>query len=81
MLLVVANQDIFREDPGEEHDLISDPERSGRVDIWRHRLVDQLRGRPEGFVERDTLVPGREHSPALEHAGTPDPTWRGWNRP
>ncbi|MEV7566432.1 arylsulfatase [Streptomyces tanashiensis] len=45
-------------DPGELYDvalLLPDA-----ADLWRGRLTDVLRERPEGFVQGDRLVPGRE---------------------
>ena len=56
------------EDPRELHDLAS--ARGERVAAWRARLVDELRGREEGFVDGDRLVPGRPQRSALAHAGT-----------
>ncbi|WP_329115334.1 arylsulfatase [Streptomyces sp. NBC_01465] len=48
-------------DPQELHDFGSD--RPLRVALWRARLVDALRGRPEGYVDGESLVSG---CPALE---------------
>lgn len=47
-------------DPGEEHDLIADPEREAQVALWRNRLIDALADREEGFVQGGRLVTGRE---------------------
>ncbi len=46
-------------DPREMHDAVNDAGERERVDFWRRRLIDELRGRPEGFVDGDRLVPGR----------------------
>lgn len=67
-------------DPEERHNLIGDPSRQDRIALWRSRLVEKLRDRPEDFVEGDRLVPGRPYGPALPHAGTPDTSWRGHGR-
>lgn len=59
-------------DPNEMIDLSADPAEEGRMERWRACMVDELRGRPEGFVENDTLqvlgaipnrcLPGYENS-------------------
>ncbi|MGC9318789.1 MAG: sulfatase/phosphatase domain-containing protein, partial [Armatimonadota bacterium] len=58
------------EDPSECHDLSGDPGEADRIERWRSRLIDELRDRPEGFVEDgqlvagrpwNALIPGREH--------------------
>ena len=66
-------------DPNEMHNLAGDPGCADRVAMWRRRLIEELRGRPEGFVGGDDLVPGREYGPTLPHAGEFDPGWRGWD--
>lgn len=43
-------------DPTELHDR-PDPERRA---LWRERLVEEVRGRPEGYAAGSALVPGRE---------------------
>jgi arylsulfatase A-like enzyme len=52
-------------DPHEQHDLARDPAAADRVARWRRVLVDELRGRPEGYVESGRLIPGRPVSPVL----------------
>jgi arylsulfatase A-like enzyme len=42
-------------DPREMHDLAADPDRADEVAGWRGRLVEELEGRPEGFVESGHL--------------------------
>ncbi|MDH7569016.1 MAG: sulfatase-like hydrolase/transferase, partial [Armatimonadota bacterium] len=51
-------------DPGERHNLADDPAWAEELAVWRGRLMERLRNRPEGFVEGGHLVPGRPH-PAL----------------
>ncbi len=47
-------------DPSECHDLSADPDHADSLALWRGRLIDELRDRPEGFVEAGRLVAGRE---------------------
>ena len=46
-------------DPHELHNAINDPEAASRVAVWRRRMLEQLRDRPEGFVDGERLVAGR----------------------
>lgn len=46
-------------DPREEHDLAHDPAHAERVAELRAILMDELRGREEGYVENGELVVGR----------------------
>jgi arylsulfatase A-like enzyme len=55
----------LREDPTECHDLIDDASRAERIKLWRGRLIEELRGRPEGFTDGKKLIPGREYKAAL----------------
>ena len=59
-------------DPGEEHDLAGDPEYAGELARHRAWLIEQLRGREEGYVDGEQLVAGRapqsEASWVREHA-------------
>jgi len=50
---------VLTDDPGECHNRVADPAWSGRVELWRSRLIEELRDRPEGFVRDGQLVPGR----------------------
>ena len=63
-----GREQFFRlsEDPTECRDLSRDPAEAGRVAGWRARLVEQLAGRPEGFVSEGQLVNGRPYSPVLQ---------------
>ncbi len=49
----------LRADPQELHDLARQPSSADRLGQWRGKLVDELRARPEGYVDGDALVPGR----------------------
>ncbi|MDA3959593.1 MAG: arylsulfatase [Planctomycetota bacterium] len=54
-------------DPLERHDLSAkDPE---TVALWRQRLIGELAGREEGFVQAGQLEAGRPQKPALSGAG------------
>ncbi len=53
------------DDPQELHDLAGDGASAERLAHWRGRLVRELEGRPEGFVEGGRLVPGRPYPPVL----------------
>ncbi len=54
-------------DPTELHNLAD--EQPARVQQWRARLIEELRGREEGFVQHDDLVVGRPQSPTLSDPG------------
>ena len=42
-------------DPHERHNLIDNPKFARIVDIWRKRLINELKNRPEGFVKKGKL--------------------------
>jgi arylsulfatase A-like enzyme len=54
-------------DPDEMHDLSR--ERPERIAYWRGRLIEELAGREEGFVQDGDLVVGRPQSPTLVNVG------------
>ncbi len=54
-------------DPQELHDLAA--ARPDRLAFWRTRLIAELDGREEGFVQGGDLVAGRPQRPTLAHAG------------
>lgn len=56
-------------DPGERHNRATDPDHADELALWRTRLIDRLRDRPEGFVANGQLVAGRPHDALLPHAG------------
>jgi arylsulfatase A-like enzyme len=51
----------LEQDPQECHNLLLDPDAASRVAPWRRRLVETLRGRPEGFVDGERLVVAQPH--------------------
>lgn len=53
-------------DPHEMHNLAEAPAAAERVARWRRRLVETLKGRPEGFSDGNRLIPGRPYPPVLE---------------
>lgn len=54
-------------DPDELHDLAPLDESKPLLQRWRKALIDELRGRPEGFTDGDKLIPGRKYGPTLPH--------------
>jgi arylsulfatase A-like enzyme len=56
------------EEPQELHNLARGGSSGARVARWREILVDELRARPEGFVEGGHLVPGRPVTAVLPDA-------------
>lgn len=62
----------LEDDPRELVDLARSPDSAARVEHWRRRLIEVLRGREEGFVAGDRLVAGR---PTVEMLRHPAP-WR-----
>jgi arylsulfatase len=56
-------------DPYETRNLVQ--ERSTDVARWRERLVHELQGREEGYVEDGRLVIGRRAQSTLKEAGLP----------
>jgi len=52
-------------DPTECHDLAAQPGRADRMPLWRRRLIEKLRGRPEGFTDGKRLIPGRPYHALL----------------
>ena len=57
----------LEEDPTELRDLST--ARQQRVAYWRERLIAELDGREEGFVQNGKLVSGMPQSPTLVDAG------------
>ena len=55
------------EDPTELRDLVT--ARPEQVAMWRARLMEELAGREEGFVQDGELVVGRPQSPTLVSVG------------
>jgi arylsulfatase A-like enzyme len=56
------------DDPHELHDQARVPARQERLAFWRAAMVRELAGRPEGFSDGRTLIPGRPYPPVLPHA-------------
>ncbi|WP_309126835.1 arylsulfatase [Microbacterium sp.] len=55
------------DDPQELRKRAGDPSAADALVACRARLIDDLRGRPEGFVDGDELVAGRPVQTLLEH--------------
>ncbi len=66
----------LRKDPCECRNLIDDPACVERVDRWRRLLIEELRGRPEGFTDGERLIAGRPYQATLPHAGQLDTNWQ-----
>jgi arylsulfatase A-like enzyme len=47
-------------DPGECTNLAADPDAQEQLECWRGRMIEELDGRSEGFVEDGALVPERD---------------------
>jgi len=60
-------------DPNELHDLINDPGKQERIGYWRKTLVQELKGRPEGFTDGKKLISGRPYPAVLSHASNQTP--------
>ena len=60
-------------DPNELHNIAGEPDAEARVAQWRSRLIERLKGRPEGFTDGERLIPGRPRVGALDHAGPRKP--------
>lgn len=56
------------DDPDECRDLAGLAEAADRVDHWRERMIQALAGRPEGFSDGSTLIPGRAYRPVCSGA-------------
>ncbi len=69
-----GREQFFRltDDPHELHDLSACPEEAERVDGWRHQLIQELTGCPEGFTDGRRLIPGRPFPPLRPTAGVAD---------
>jgi arylsulfatase A-like enzyme len=53
-------------DPGECCNLADDPTFAERINRWRHLMVEELTGRPEGFTDGNVLVNGRPYPCVME---------------
>lgn len=52
-------------DPHEEHDLAKVSAERSVLELWHNRMIQTLKGRPEGFTDGTKLIAGRPY-PALE---------------
>jgi arylsulfatase len=55
-------------DPRELNDLAPLPTHAATLALWRDRLVQKLRERPEGFSDGARLIAGCEHRNSMPHA-------------
>ncbi len=58
-----GREQFFRltDDPLECKDLIHAPAEKDKIQMWRKRLIDELKDRPEGFSDGENLIPGRDY--------------------
>ena len=65
-----GREQFFRlsDDPTECRNLIDEPGEADRVEHWRRLLIEELKGRPEGFTDGERLIAGRPYVPYLEQA-------------
>lgn len=55
----------LQEDPHETHDLARSSEAETLLPPWRHRLIEFLCDRPEGFTDGTKLIAGQPHNALL----------------
>jgi arylsulfatase A-like enzyme len=55
----------LRNDPTECRDLARNGNATKRIAIWRERLIEELRNRPEGFSDGKKLIAGRKYEPVV----------------
>lgn len=55
----------LQKDPRELDDLALKSDAADRLSVWRKRLIDRLKDRPEGFVREGKLVSGRPYFPVI----------------
>ena len=58
----------LKNDARETRDLAGEAAGAEQLALWRRRLIEQLRGRPEGFSDGQTLIPHRNYPPQMPHA-------------
>lgn len=63
----LATEQLFDRlhDPAEQYDLVNEPAWTPVLELWRTRLVDTLKDRPEGFSDGKRLIAGREYKKIL----------------
>ncbi|MCM3749820.1 arylsulfatase [Paenibacillus pasadenensis] len=55
------------EDPEELRNLAADPAYNEQLASWRNKVISELEGREEGYVQDGRLVVGRQGKPCLSH--------------
>lgn len=61
----------LQKDPQELHNLAGDTAFDSHLAMWRSRLMEILKGRPEGFTDGERLIAGRPYRPSLAHVHGP----------
>lgn len=54
-------------DPDELHNLVDDKSSKDRVDYLRRKLIEELKGREEGYTNGNKLIAGRQAKACLDH--------------
>jgi arylsulfatase A-like enzyme len=57
------------DDPNELHDLLLSANGDRLAALWRRRLIETLRDRPEGFTDGERLIPGQPHRHLVADGG------------
>lgn len=60
----------LRDDPRELHDLSPIQTHQERLKLWRRRLIEELKDRPEGFSDGEKLIPKCDYRASMPHAVT-----------
>ncbi|HZG84034.1 sulfatase-like hydrolase/transferase [Paenibacillus sp.] len=55
-------------DPHERFDLSAKAEYANELTLWRGRLIDEIKDRPEGFTDGERLIAGRKYASLLPKA-------------
>jgi arylsulfatase A-like enzyme len=55
----------LKEDPQELHNLASESDAEEKLQPWREKLIEILKGRPEGFTDGEKLIVGRPHEAVI----------------
>lgn len=61
----------LQKDPQELHNLAGDTAFDSHLAMWRSRLMEILKSRPEGFTDGERLIAGRPYRPSLAHVHGP----------
>ncbi len=71
---IAARRNILAGQSPHTHGMVGASAGSATLARWRKALVEELRGRPEGFSDGRQLIPGRPYPAVLPHALPEDET-------